>query len=124
MPEPIDVPELRPKPPLPASVMVTTAGLASAAILTIGWLAVPLVVGTVVLVLVSLAGALVATGAGACKVSSTTPKVPPAARAAARTAVRTIAPRPAPAPPPAGRRGGATGWTGWGGTGGSYADSS
>jgi len=45
MPEPIEVAEPRPKPPLPEEVIVTTAGLAAAAIPTIGWFALPLAVG-------------------------------------------------------------------------------
>src|SRR5450432_3172537 len=113
MPDPIDEPELRPEPPLPAAVIVTTAGLAEAAIWTIGWLAEPLPVGTVVLVLVSWAGALEGRG------SSTIPNVPPAASAAARTAARTIEPRPAPRPPVrlAAAWSGGTGGTGWNGSG-------
>ncbi len=54
-PDPIAVPAFRPKP-VRVSVIVTTAGLAAAAIWTIGWLALPLLVGTVVPVLVSSAG--------------------------------------------------------------------
>src|ERR1019366_2071524 len=111
MPEPIEVAEPRPKPPLPLpeEVIVTTAGLAAAAIPTIGWFALPLAVGTMVLVLVSSAGALEVTGVAAGRVSSTTPNVPPAASAAARIAVRTTGPRPIPFPldrPPADCAGG------------------
>src|SRR5664279_581725 len=104
----MDEPEPRPEPP-PDAVIVTTAGLAVAAIWTIGWLAAPLAVGTVVLVLVSWAGTVVALGVAAGSVSSTMPSVPPADSAAARIAVRTIEPRPIPFPAlrPA------AGWSGW-----------
>ncbi len=62
-PEPIDSADPWPKPD-EAAVIVTTAGPALAAIWTIGWLALPLVVGTVVLVLVSWAGAVLGVGDG------------------------------------------------------------
>ena len=118
-PEPIDVPLPRPKPPPEAeSVIVTTAGPALAAIWTIGWLALPLVVGTIVLVLVSWAGGVVGATDAWGRVSSIRPNVPAAARAAERTAVAAIEPRPAP--PPAGRAG-AGGWLGRTGSGAANA---